>query len=69
MYNKIKGKKERKRRRRKKGIIGEGQKKEKTKIPLCDSELSISVLLSVWLEVVMAAMLCELFGLALASGL
>lgn len=49
---------------------GEKKKKTgKTKIQLCDSELSISVLLSVWLEVVMAAMLCELFGLALASGL
>lgn len=43
--------------------------KEKTKIQLCDWELSVAVLLSAWLEVVMAAMLCELFGLAFASGL
>lgn len=64
MYNKIKGRDERG--GKKEGIIGEIKgKKDK----VCDCERSISVLLSVWLEVVMAAVLCELFGLALASGL
>lgn len=43
--------------------------KGKTKIRLCECEPGLSVLLSVYgWKVEMAAMLCELFGLALASG-
>jgi len=68
MYNKTKGNREIKNKsnnwwEKKK------EKKRKKKIQLCDSQLSISVLRSIWLGVVMAAMLYELFGLALASGL
>lgn len=69
MCNKKKGRGDKEERE---GIVGQrkkGKKKrKKEERKLCDSKMSISGLF-VWLEVVMAAMLCELFGLALASGL
>lgn len=66
--SKIKGERKIKNESNNWGNKGKEGKKGKIKIQLCDSQLSISVLLSVWFEVVMAALFSKLFGLALASG-